>query len=954
MKSQESQARVLVAALLAVGISHLAGCSGCGQPQVESMLAVNFNKPTDGQQLAPLDKSDPAAPGFAVDVTVQGTDTNGRTITLQDAKLEVKATAAADWSAGPAAQLNGSTALFPGTPLVAGSNMLRTTVTEKDSLRQATRTITVIVPAPIGCSVSFTTPSTSPFVYNLSFDEDPSIPGLQTTVRGVTPKCQGFPVSLYKGVGATTLLGTATADVTTGAFAIPITLQDLEVARLTAQMADPFPPNPISSVSADVSVKISPPVITNPLPRIPSPFNTLYYVADSNIHLLQPGTGQPDAGYIRNKVPTDNPVADFGFTVSQADGGMARLVYQGANLAPPVSIDSDPKVVTWSNVALPQQTTGLLQLLATDSAGNQTVVAASTTVDVIPPAQSVITPVPLPDGGSRTATVNLNWTASGDDGLVGAPAGYDLRWSTKVVLPTGVATDGGYYDPNQFAASPGGIIGGSTTSASVGPLPPLNTYYFQVRAMDRVGNYARQSPQATLDNFLSSQTASNPDAGTTGYGLHMVAADFDNDGKDELVVGAATAQPGTVYVYHGTSDLSTFGTVPPWKTLTPPGGQSGFFGLDFSAGHVADEPGRAADLIVSQNAWTSCGAQVSRGRAFLYLRTLGSDSSCTPATRCVFEFRGTASAGANSFAASARIIPDINGDGYDEVLISAHRENNEVGKVYLFFGRPRSGWDLIAQTTDACPTADGSGYIPTSAADRVFLGDGTPGGSNFFGRLRGYTTVDNRAVDAGVLFTIPSSLEPIHKLYVMSANTDGGFIDAGIATQTLNYGPDAPFQSVNGFGAEARGESNLIQGPAKDLVVTQPRFNNVFIFPDGTSTGFNNPPVIINSPFGQLFGATLAVGDINGDGRKDIIVGENASSNLSTWVFYNKGIPNQEFDLAAGALTPGSGFAQSRLAPLGSTASGIGIAVGDFNGDGKIDIAAGDDLSGAGKVTIWY
>jgi hypothetical protein len=235
----------------------------------------------------------------------------------------------------------------------------------------------------------------------------------------------------------------------------------------------------------------------------------------------------------------------------------------------------------------------------------------------------------------------------------------------------------------------------------------------------------------------------------------------------------------------------------------------------------------------------------------------------------------------------------------------------------------------------------------------VFLGDGTPGQSNFFGRLRGYTTVDNRSVDAGVLFTIPASLETVHKLYVMSANTDGGFIDAGIATQTLNYGPDAPFQSDNGFGAEARGDFNLIQGPAKDLVVTQPRYNNVFVFADGTAGGFNNPPMIINSPFGQLFGASLAVGDINGDGKADLVVGENGSSNLSTWVFYNKRIPNREFDLAAGA-SPGSGFAQSRLIPAGSTASGIGVAVGDFNGDGKMDIAAGDDLSGAGKVTIWY
>src|ERR1700687_4737659 len=364
MKTQKLQRPVFAAALLAAGLSHLAGCGGCGQPQVESALSVSFRRPSDGQTLAPLDKSDPSAPGFAVDVTVQGADSNGRAIILQDAKLDVKANGAADFSPGPVAQLNGATALFPATPLSSGPNTLRTTVTEKDSLRQATQQIVVVVPAPIGCSISFTAPPTSPFSYNLSFDEDPTTPGLQTTVRGVTPKGMGYPVSLYKGPAANTLLGTAIADVTTGAFAIPITLQDLEQTRLTAQMADPFPPNPISSAFADVSVKISPPVISNPLPRIPSPFNALYYVAGSNIHLLQPSTGQPDAGYIMNKFPTATPTADFGFTVSQANGGTARLMYRGVDLALPVPINSDPKVVNWTSVTLPQQTSGLLQLLA--------------------------------------------------------------------------------------------------------------------------------------------------------------------------------------------------------------------------------------------------------------------------------------------------------------------------------------------------------------------------------------------------------------------------------------------------------------------------------------------------------------------------------------------------------------------------------------------------------------
>src|SRR5260370_39872428 len=161
MKTRKSHGRVFAAALLASGLSYLAGCSGCGQPQVESALSVSFRRPSDGQQLAPLDKSDPAAPGFAVDVTVQGADSNGRAITLQDAKLDVRANGAADFSPGPVAQLNGATAVFPGTPLSSGPNTLRTTATEKGSLRQATQQIVTIVPAPIRSSITCTRAPTS-------------------------------------------------------------------------------------------------------------------------------------------------------------------------------------------------------------------------------------------------------------------------------------------------------------------------------------------------------------------------------------------------------------------------------------------------------------------------------------------------------------------------------------------------------------------------------------------------------------------------------------------------------------------------------------------------------------------------------------------------------------------------------------------------------------------------
>jgi large repetitive protein len=171
-------------------------------------------------------------------------------------------------------------------------------------------------------------------------------------------------------------------------------------------------------------------------------------------------------------------------------------------------------------------------------------------------------------------------------------------------------------------------------------------------------------------------------------------------------------------------------------------------------------------------------------------------------------------------------------------------------------------------------------------------------------------------------------------------------LDAGMATQRLYQATPPLLQtgSLNGFGARAFGNVNLVGGPQLDLVVTHPKMSTVYIYPDGTGTQFSAPPRSILGT-GNM-GFSLSSGDINGDGRIDIVTGENRTGS-SVWLFYNRGTPNTEFDTTAGA-----GFWQSQLPS--STALGIDVVVGDFNGDGRPDIAAGDHLDGNGKVTVWY
>ena len=243
---------------------------------------------------------------------------------------------------------------------------------------------------------------------------------------------------------------------------------------------------------------------------------------------------------------------------------------------------------------------------------------------------------------------------------------------------------------------------------------------------------------------------------------------------------------------------------------------------------------------------------------------------------------------------------------------------------------------------------DGVLAIRAIDADRIFVGDtGT-----FFGRLNGYANLGDISGDGGISFTLPVSLDNVDGgvyLYtgpVVNAAGAGGVLDAGMASQRLFQATPPILQtgSLNGFGARAFGDVNLVGGPASDLVVTHPKMSTVFIYPDGTNTEFSLPPRSIVGT-GNM-GFSLAFGDINGDGRPDIVSGENRTSS-SLWLFYNRGTPNAEFD-----PTAGTGFWQSQL--TSSSALGIDVVVGDFNGDGRPDIAAGDHLNGNGTVTVWH
>jgi len=100
----------------------------------------------------------------------------------------------------------------------------------------------------------------------------------------------------------------------------------------------------------------------------------------------------------------------------------------------------------------------------------------------------------------------------------------------------------------------------------------------------------------------------------------------------------------------------------------------------------------------------------------------------------------------------------------------------------------------------------------------------------------------------------------------------------------------------------------------------------------GNGDGTFGPP--INTPVGESFGLTL--GDFNGDGKLDLIVHNEDYGALQILIGNGDG-----------TFTPGAFYS-----PPGDSYA-LDIFVGDFNGDGKLDFGFSYDYEGGGGLAIY-
>ncbi|MBC6608080.1 FG-GAP repeat protein [Hymenobacter sp. BT188] len=258
---------------------------------------------------------------------------------------------------------------------------------------------------------------------------------------------------------------------------------------------------------------------------------------------------------------------------------------------------------------------------------------------------------------------------------------------------------------------------------------------------------------------------------------------------------------------------------------------------------------------------------------------------------------------------------DVNGDGYDDVLIAASDTFNKSSVVY------RSRVYLYHGSKNGLVTAD-----PTVLV--------APANTRAFGQnMAGAGDIDNDGYD-DILISAESISSGPRRVYFYRGSSTGLIIE----DPTLLASPGS--NSGDYFGNSVAGVGDIDGDSYNDVMVGAFGNNNyqgrAYLY-RGTSTGLNIDPVIIANPANtgeDWFGVSVAgAGDVNKDGYADVVIGAQGALN-------NRGRAYVYHGSDAGLVTPPTILNE----PHGVRLSQFGVSVcgvGDVNGDGYSDILVG-------------
>jgi len=407
------------------------------------------------------------------------------------------------------------------------------------------------------------------------------------------------------------------------------------------------------------------------------------------------------------------------------------------------------------------------------------------------------------------------------------------------------------------------------------------------------------------------------------------AGDVNSDGFSDVIVGEPSydngqEEEGIVHLYLGTAD--GLARDPAWSVE----GQLDYAQLGSSVASAGDVNGDNFDDIIIGAPGYGTG-----GRAFVYL---GSEVGPSSQPDWIFDGENNGDRLGNSVATAG----DVNGDGYDDVIIGAPEDSLSgliQGKVYVFLGSsvglPASpSWTFIGEQVirTMFGAAYGFGWSVGTAGDI--------NGDNFDDIIIGFPSYN---INGGEPWTSPGA----GRVYVFNGSSAGPENEpAWIA----NYDT-----AIARYGYSVGSAGDVNNDGFSDIIVGAPIANTAYVW-FGSNTGLNPDSTPSNADWsaeqtGNYGWSVGTAGDVNGDGFGDIVVGEpiyqNNQGRISVYLGSNNGLSGLPIWVAEGS------WESSGLGKSVSTA-------GDINNDGYSDIVAGADnyspyqSPGMGAIFVFY
>ncbi|RHX94963.1 hypothetical protein DLM76_06415 [Leptospira yasudae] len=387
--------------------------------------------------------------------------------------------------------------------------------------------------------------------------------------------------------------------------------------------------------------------------------------------------------------------------------------------------------------------------------------------------------------------------------------------------------------------------------------------------------------------------------------------DVNGDGFPDLIVGANqySGGNGKVYIFHGSEQgiLSQAATAANTSlSSVVVGGQ---YGWSVTLGDVNGDG--YGDAIVSA---PSAGADA----VYIY-HSGGSSGIATGASPT-----STLTAGSAVFFGGSIVTGDVNGDGFEDVIVGSYGYSTSQGRVDVFH-------------------SSGSAGVPTAAvasAQTTLIGAAI---NNRFG-----IAVSSGDINGDGYSDVLVGADGISRSYIFHSNGASGIASQNLGSSGISntlligesatqFGISVAVGDVNGDGPE-----DVLIG-ARSYSANQGR---AYVFhsngPSGIASQDLSATGTANTVFtGQagagFFGIAVALGDANGDGYQDALVGAYGLLQGNGFVFHSSGASGISTQNLSAGGTPNTIFNGENAGDQ----FGIFVSFADPNGDGYSDACIG-------------